>query len=222
MIDKVIIFDLDDTLYKEIDFLKSAFKEISTTISDGNENLGRGLYSFMLTQYQNGQNAFKKVIEETGISKFSVEDLISIYRNHKPDIQLGNETRRVLENLKSMGLPLGIITDGRSVQQRNKLQALGIESWFDHIIISEEFGSEKPDPSNYRYYEEFYKGQFYYIGDNVKKDFISPKILGWTTICLLDEGNNIHPQRFDLSEEYLPDYKINSINQVIDIIKKAN
>ena len=221
MIEKIIVFDLDDTLYKEIDFLKSAFKEIATTISDRNTELGNSMYSLMMIEYQNGQNAFKKVIEENGIRKFSVEDLIHLYRNHKPNIQLGCETRQVLENLKLMGFPLGIITDGRSIQQRNKLQALGIESWFDHIIISEEFGSEKPDPSNYRYYEKFYKGQFYYIGDNVKKDFISPKILGWTTICLLDEGSNIHPQHFNLSEEYLPDYKIYNINQVMDIIKKS-
>ena len=111
MIEKIIVFDLDDTLYKEIDFLKSAFKAIATTISDRNTELGNSIYSLMLTEYQNGQNAFKKVIEENGISKFSIEDLIHIYRNHKPDIQLGCETRQVLENLKLMGFPLGIITD---------------------------------------------------------------------------------------------------------------
>jgi len=28
--DTVVVFDLDDTLYKEIDFLKSAYKEVAT------------------------------------------------------------------------------------------------------------------------------------------------------------------------------------------------
>ena len=48
MCNKVVVFDLDDTLYKEIDFLKSAYKEIATSI--GNPEL----IQQMLEWYKNG------------------------------------------------------------------------------------------------------------------------------------------------------------------------
>lgn len=31
---KIIVFDLDDTLYKEVDFLKSAYQEIASWLED--------------------------------------------------------------------------------------------------------------------------------------------------------------------------------------------
>ena len=34
MCKKVVVFDLDDTLYKEIDYLKSAFQEIADYFRD--------------------------------------------------------------------------------------------------------------------------------------------------------------------------------------------
>ena len=53
---------------------------------------------------------------------------------------------------------------------------------------------------------------FYYVGDNPKKDFIAPNVLGWETICLLDSGCNIRPQEFlSVSTAALPRCKIKSL-----------
>ena len=38
---------------------------------------------------------------------------------------------------------------------------------------------------------------FTYVGDNPRKDFIAPNALGWQTVCLKDDGRNIHRQRVD-------------------------
>lgn len=218
---KIVVFDLDDTLYKEIDFLKSAYKEIALMLSEEKTELYEAIYISMLSAYYTKQNAFKKVLNEFCIKTHTISDLLNLYRRHKPNIKLDSETRVVLQSLKSMHIPIGIITDGRSIQQRNKLQALGVASYMSHIIISEEFGSEKPNPANYKYYHDFYKGHFFYIGDNPKKDFIAAKALGWTTICLLNKGDNIHPQNFNISSDYLPNYRITNIKQLLNIIKKS-
>ena len=42
---------------------------------------------------------------------------------------------------------------------------------------------------------------FTYVGDNLKKDFIAPYHLGWMTICLKDDGRNIHRKEVDDIEE---------------------
>ena len=40
-----------------------------------------------------------------------------------------------------------------------------------------------------------------YVGDNLKKDFIAPNMLGWLTVCLKDDGRNIHRQEVEDLEE---------------------
>lgn len=47
---------------------------------------------------------------------------------------------------------------------------------------------------NYAYFMKRYSycQSFIYVGDNVKKDFITPNALGWKTICIKDDGRNIH------------------------------
>ena len=103
------------------------------------------------------------------------------------------------------------MTDGYSVTQRNKIKALDIENIFDLIVISEEFGFEKPNPKNFEVFDKFNTIEKYYIGDNTSKDFIAPNTLGWTTICLLDNGKNIHMQDFNKELIYLPKIKINNL-----------
>ena len=135
-----VIFDLDDTLYKEIDFLKSAFSSIANSISlevsvDKNTILKK-----MVDLYNLNQNAFEGILRIYK-SSFTIEDLLVLYKSHKPNIQLSSEVIEVLDLLKKKKTPLGLLTDGRSVQQRNKIEALKLEEYFSEIIISEEFGS---------------------------------------------------------------------------------
>ena len=114
-----------------------------------------------------------------------------------------------------------MLTDGRSIQQRNKIQSLGLDDYFSDIVISEEFGSEKPAMENYLYFmDKSNKNntKYYYIGDNPPKDFISANKLGWITICLKDNGQNIHKQNFSLRKEFIPDHIINNIEDILEII----
>ena len=53
MKNKYIIFDLDDTLYYEIDYLKSAYQEIASRICKEDNHL----YNKMLKLYQEGKNS---------------------------------------------------------------------------------------------------------------------------------------------------------------------
>ena len=120
-----------------------------------------------------------------------------------------------LEKLLSLGIEMSLITDGRSITQRNKLRALGIESFFKSIIISEEVKSEKPSENNFRMVmNSKSKENYIYIADNPKKDFITPNKLGWTSICLLDRGQNVHKQYFSSAINYNPHFVIKSFNEI--------
>lgn len=203
---KYVVFDLDDTLMYEIDFLKSAYKEIAKRVDFENRKV---LVREMFEWYTNGYNVFNLIEEK--YPNFSVNELLIIYRNHLPDLNLSEGVKEILDYCKFKGYKLGLVTDGRSITQRNKLKALGIDNTFDKLIISEEFGTTKPNERNFKGFIEDPIGEYYYIADNPKKDFIAPNKLGWTTICLIDKGKNIHPQNFDVKDEFLPKIKIKSI-----------
>lgn len=208
--DTVICFDLDDTLYKEIDFLKSAYKEVAT-VAGHPEAVCQ-----MMDWYYAKENAFQKLIDTYGLS-ITVADCLKIYRNHYPDISLDDGVKEYLEALKDADAKLGLISDGRNITQRNKIKALGFEGFFDIEIISEEFGSKKPDLRNYQVVLDRFpeRKRFIYVGDNPKKDFVAPNQLGWRTICLKNDGRNIHDQDFSLSEDFLPRHVVDKINEII-------
>jgi putative hydrolase of the HAD superfamily len=206
------VFDLDDTLYPERDFLKSAFHAICHELFPENEVY---LYNEMIGIHNSGGNAFNFLIEKYPAKKISLEKLLYLYRNHFPVISLREGVFEMIQGFKSRDSKFGIITDGRVITQRNKLEALGLSRLIDKVLISEEFGESKPAPSLYEsFMESDNQKQFYYIGDNIHKDFVTPKKLGWFCIGILDE-ENVHGQILsEVSIEYLPHVFIKSFNEI--------
>ena len=207
-----IVFDLDDTIYKEQDFVRSAYNHIVDYI---NTNYNVDFSHLIEISISDNFNLYENIIREKNIN-LTLEKYLELYRFHYPKINLDEETIRLIKILKDKGIKMSIITDGRSTTQRNKINALGILNELSMIIISEETGYEKPNKHNFILIQNAYPSDnFVYVGDNTIKDFIAPNQLGWDTICLLDDGRNIHKQSFDLNKNLLPK---RSINSLIDLI----
>lgn len=196
---KVLVLDLDDTLYPELDYLKSAYHNIASKLSANNSQL----YELMINKYTNFEDVFSFLVNEYNVDK---QYLLDLYRFHIPNIQLYPNVDKVLKYYSEHS-EIAIVTDGRSKTQRNKISALGLTHILTSIVISEELQTEKPCRKNFeKVVSETIGNEYIYIGDNLKKDFITPKDMKWTTICLKDQGHNIHKQNFDLPYEYQPDY----------------
>jgi putative hydrolase of the HAD superfamily len=207
-----VVFDLDDTLYKELDFLKSAYTAIAQTLT---AQIGHNIFDEMLDLYKKKESTLD-VIKTKYTFKESIENLIDLYRFHLPSINPSEGAIDLLSSLKKNKIKIGLITDGRSISQRNKIKALHFENLLHEIIISEEFGTEKPCLDNFQFFNTKYPNHtFFYIGDNTKKDFIAPNKLGWTTIGLLDDGQNIHKQDINISADKLPHYWVSSLAELI-------
>lgn len=203
----IVVFDLDDTLYKEIDYLESAYNAIANAVC-------LDVTDEMLDWYHGGKNVFQCLLDKYDVH-LSLAELLEIYRYHEPKISLISESDALLSHLRHEYIKVGIISDGRSKTQRNKLKALGLE-WIEDVVISEEIGSEKPCEVNYLYFEKKYPGYYLtYIGDNLKKDFVTPNRLGWQTICLKDDGRNIHSQNIEITEAQKPQI---IVDKLIDLI----
>ena len=215
---RVVVFDLDDTLYKELDYLQSAYREMAFVV-ESRYGAEAGVLDRMMRWREAGENVFRRLIDTYGL-KQSVGDLLTMYRSHVPAIGLDEATRELLGRLKQHAT-LGIITDGRSMTQRHKADALGLTAYMDSrdILISEETGYEKPSEEPFRQFMTRYPScTYYYIGDNPAKDFVAPGRLGWTTVCLLDDGRNIHSQDFCLPPAMLPQYRVSQLAEIEHIV----
>lgn len=215
-----VAFDLDDTLYKEIDFVKSAHNHIAHILGKKYEQYHSEIIT-ILDKKARPLDHLSDFIKSIGGNE-DIPWLLNEYRYHTPSLILEPKVESCLKELKNNDIPMGIITDGRVISQSNKIKSLGLHKYIEkkNIVISEEIGYDK-------HYDNGFKiilssnpncDKFCYIGDNLSKDFYWPNKLGWITICIKDNGQNIHQQDFNIDKEYLPQYIIHNFSEIIPLI----
>lgn len=173
-----VIFDLDDTLYSEKEYVRSGYKKLAKKF--GEPEIEDELWSAFVRH----EPAVDVVLEKHGLSNRKSEAL-RLYRNQVPDVHLYPGVREMLERIKDSKI-IAIITDGRPEGQRAKLKALGLENI--PFIITDELGGEEYRKPNSRAFVLMLERLMMspentaYIGDNVNKDFIAPEKLGMRCI----------------------------------------
>ena len=181
---KGVIFDLDDTLYSEKDYVRSGYKAVSDYLGGGYEEK---LWSF----FEAGKPAIDELLKELGREE-EKETTLCVYRYHKPDIHPYPGVTEMIANLKDKGIKVGIITDGRPDGQRNKLEALGLE--VNDVIITDELGGtqfRKPCDIAFRIMMTRWRlnpADIIYVGDNPAKDFQAPQQLGMRSIFFKNDS----------------------------------
>ena len=66
--------------------------------------------------------------------------------------------------------------------------------------------------------EKIQAEEYWYIGDNLQKDFVTANRLNWKTICLMDDGNNIHSQNVNVDEIYQPQIQIHQLQELLPMV----
>lgn len=175
---KGVIFDLDDTLYSEKEYVKSGYKAVS-------DYLGGGYEEKLWSYFEAGKPAIDELLKELGRENEKAE-VLKVYRTNKPDIHPYRGVTEMIEELKAKGIKVGIITDGRPEGQRNKLEALGLD--IDDVIITDELGGvqfRKPCDIAFRIMMTRWRlnpADVVYVGDNPLKDFQAPQQLGMRSV----------------------------------------
>lgn len=186
----IIIFDLDDTLYDERQFVLSGFKAVAQ-MAAGEWQLNPQRSLKELTQLLDSQGRgriFDSWLRTHGLySKKHVQRCLSQYRGHKPEITLPEASKQLLENI---GHPLYLVTDGNKQVQHSKIKALGIEHYFKKCYITHRYGIRHAKPSTYcfeliRKREACPWEKMVYVGDNPAKDFVNLNKLGMQTVRVL-------------------------------------
>ena len=218
---KAVVFDLDDTLYMENEFVEYGLKNAANVaetvygIVNANEKI-RSLYQ------ESKVNVFDRLVNAEKIKdkEIAVAGLVKAYRNCEPkNLHCNPGVLDLLKTLKKKGVRTGIITDGFADVQKSKIKALGIQEYIDKIVITDELGGvqcRKPNPIGF---EKMLKmldvkpQEMVYIGDNPNKDFAIKKYLPIIT-ARVDVPNGIYR-----NSEYLygikPDIIVKQIGDIL-------
>ena len=103
-----------------------------------------------------------------------------------------------LEYLKKKDIKLGLMTNGTSESQRNKINRFNLEKYFDYIFIESEVGYGKPDLRMYQYMlneTKIENSKITMVGDNLVWDIEPPKNIGIYTIWINTKGHILEPNK---------------------------
>jgi putative hydrolase of the HAD superfamily len=192
MRDVCVVFDVDDTLYLETDYVMSGFNAVGQWAADwlSIPDFAERCWNRFIAG-QRG-SIFDEVLRESGKQPPAelISALVEVYRTHIPSIKLAPDASEALEAISRIA-SIAVISDGPAASQSRKAEALGLGSFAAPIILTEMFGTEfrKPRPRAFELVAERHPASvFAYIADNPLKDFAAPKQLGWITVRVRRPG----------------------------------
>lgn len=211
----VLVLDLDDTLYAEYDYKQSGIAAVIDIVYRLYPEINRE--SLLARIRPESAHWLDDLCNYCGFNESEKQTLLWHYRLHRPSIAPFIPAAQLADWLTRFAA-VALISDGRSLTQRLKLEALGLLNVFHDILISEASGADKPNPQRFEQLQQQYAQhatQWVYVGDNLKKDFITPNRLGWHTVGIKPSEHNIH--RHDaaqFSPQHQPHIWLDSVAQL--------
>lgn len=150
---KAVFFDLDDTLYDTSGFAKLARRAAINVMIDAGLPLSsdeayrmlKGIIREKGSNYDKHFNVLTKRVFGEEKPLLIALGMITYHNVKFALLRLFPETMSTLIYLKSKGYHLGVISNGVTIKQWEKLIRLGLHHFFDEVVTSQEAGVEKPD-----------------------------------------------------------------------------
>jgi putative hydrolase of the HAD superfamily len=220
-----VVFDLDDTLYLERDYVRSGFSAVASFAAKGDVDQAALFDSFLWNTFERGVKGrnFDLFIQRFDLSRrLTVADLVSVYRHHYPTISLLPGADALIKDLRRRAIPVGLISDGPVVGQSAKLEALGVDRFLEVVILTDRWGAEyrKPHDRAFITMEQRMSGArpLVYIADNPAKDFITAKRRGWGTIRIRLHGQ-LHRDMEPAELAAAPEFDLSGFDEVLSALE---
>jgi putative hydrolase of the HAD superfamily len=148
---RAVFFDLDGTLYDRDAVMQKLVQEQFGVFRESLGDIGETQFVQRILQldaHGHGEEPFlyERVVYEWGLGPELAARLVRYFREHYDrHCSLSDDVLATLQNLRASGKKLGVITNGPIEWQQKTLAALGLDSFFDAVLISEREGLRKPD-----------------------------------------------------------------------------
>ncbi len=221
---KVIIFDLDDTLYDCSGTLvvrgrRQVAKTIAKLINCSEEEAYQ-LQLDMEEKYGVKTNIYEKIVSHYHLPGAYVQELLEEFVHVEiSNITLFSDVVDTLMHLKSQGYKLVLVTSGDTEIQRKKIDVLGLNNrYFDDIVITE----RNNDQSKKACFQEIMKRydlqpeEVICVGDKIDDELAASKSLGLVTI-MFEHGRH-YKAYLKVQDKYIkPDYFIKHIKDILEL-----
>lgn len=192
-----VVFDLDDTLYLERDYVRSGIKAVGAWLAERTSCLDFATTATRLWDAGQRDRLFDETLRRLNIAPEPrlVAELVEVYRGHEPSITLADDAAEYLA--RPGGRRLALVTDGIASAQRRKIAALRLDRFaFEPIIPTGDLGSgfQKPHRRAFEAVAAAHRvppEATVYVADNPAKDFLAPRALGWRTVQI-DRPGAVH------------------------------
>jgi putative hydrolase of the HAD superfamily len=219
---QLITFDLDDTLYPEIQYVAAGFRNLADFLAKGDQGLSDLFYEKMTAWHLQGRrDIFQQILAEIGqdVSERAIHDLIDIYRTSDRQLTLFPDADRAIDRFRAAGTYLAILTDGWLDPQQKKIHWLNLHKRMDAIFYTDALGKDfwKPSPRGFEQLMRHFNlppGECIYIADNELKDFAGPNRLGWRTVKIVRQ-NGLYRDKTTGQEDYKPNFIIQTLDELI-------
>lgn len=203
---KAVLFDLGGTLvhtteipevYKRIleaHGIKRFLKEISLAHEETEKNLDIQELATLFEEYWIRWNV--QILKRLGIhdnARALAETIAEQWWDYS-DIKLYPEVMETLKQLKSVGLKIGLVTNGLESDYGQILQKTGLLDFFDVTVGIDTVGKMKPNKDIFLYALNKLKvspSETLFVGDQLEQDYEGSKKAGLRPL-LIDRDDMIH------------------------------
>ncbi|MHC4547202.1 MAG: TIGR02253 family HAD-type hydrolase [Planctomycetota bacterium] len=228
---RAILFDIDDTLFpttvfserarrRAVDAMvhaglrveaEAAYQELEQVVQEFSSNYGHHFDKLVLRLSEHLREGVHPAIV--------IASGVCAYHATKEHIKPYPDAVRALDALSRSSLLRGVLTNGLTVKQAEKLVRLGLESAFSSgaIFISEEIGVAKPHPKIFLIACEHLgiaPGEALYVGDHPVKD-VDPAHEAGLITCLR-QGDGKHR---GIAGTHAPDITVDNLDQLVTILR---
>ena len=206
---KAIVFDLDYTLYdrhKTLDLIvREHMSERFELLKDVNEAVrivkeSDDHYAYFGWEAIYGHMVKCRLIDGTKYTHLDVKDF---FWEYFAKIAVNFEgIEEMLSSLKSRGLKLGILTNGGHELQSAKISLIGLEKYFDEILISWDTPYNKPEKEIFELMANrlgVNTDETVYVGDAPLNDIHGSRSAGCIPAWVKTSG--VWPKEFDCIEK---------------------
>jgi putative hydrolase of the HAD superfamily len=224
---RAIIFDLDDTLYAERQYVLSGFGAVARWAEAELGLPAAESYAALAGLYAQGVrgSTFDQWLAQRGLPGAELTPrMVAAYRAHAPELRPFPEAPALLAQLRR-DHRLGLVSDGYLDVQRRKLAALGLEPLLDAVVFSDELGRVCWKPSPAPFVEVCRRlgvapTEAIYVADNPAKDFAGPRSLGMASVwSRWPDGE--YTAREPLGPAYAPDWIIGGLGELPGLLEKT-
>ena len=191
----VLVFDLDDTLLPEADYVRSGFAAVDAWVGARLGRAGFAEAAWAIHAAGHRGDVFDRALAALGlpVDGATVAAMVAHYREHRPTIALFPDVAPCLGRLPA-AVRAAIVSDGPLSAQERKVEALGLARRFAPIVLTDRWGRTywKPHERAFRTIEVTLGecgAACVYVGDNPAKDFAAPRRLGWRTVRIRRRGS---------------------------------